>query len=459
MPVCECVELGLDEHGLRNLVPCHNQRMVEAPKTDTRVRLSPDQAAELASRFGTPLYVIDEKHFRDRIRQYKTAFEAVAHGSEISFASKANSTLALLAIAYQEGCAIDVASEGELRAAMQAGVPARKCHFHGNNKSQAELEFAIEQGVGQIIVDNFEEIAKLGALKPSIDLLLRLAPGVDPVTHAKISTGQADTKFGFNISDGSAERALVECLSFGLNVIGFHCHVGSQLLDPDAQRAGGETIARFASEMKAKHGFETKLINFGGGLGVTYIEGASPITIEDYCRLVVQAVRDGWAGSGLTPKIAQEPGRSLVGESGVTLYRVGAIKTVPTKEGHRTYVAVDGGLSDNPRPALYESKYTVEQVAPRTPEKRTYTVSGKHCETDTLFKDIQLPSDLAAGDLLQVLCTGAYNSSMASNYNRLPRPATVLIRTDGSLQLIQKRDTWAEMFAREIVPDGLGSGG
>lgn len=432
--------------------------MVEAPKTDTRVRLSADQAAELASRFGTPLYVVDEKHFRERIRQYKTAFEAVAPGSEISFASKANSTLALLAIAHQEGCAIDVASEGELRAAMQAGVPAKKCHFHGNNKSKAELEFAIEQGVGQIIVDNFEEITRLGSLKPSTDLVLRLAPGVDPVTHAKISTGQADTKFGFNIADGSAERALTECLGYGLNVIGFHCHVGSQLLDPNAQRSGGETIARFASVMKERHGFETRLVNFGGGLGVTYIDGASPIQIEDYCRLVVQAVQEGLAGSGLNPKLAQEPGRSLVGESGVTLYRIGVIKTVPTKEGSRTYVAVDGGLSDNPRPALYESKYTVEQVAPRTAQQSTFTVSGKHCETDLLFKDIQLPSDLADGDLLQVLCTGAYNSSMASNYNRLPRPATALIRTDGSFQLIQMRDTWAGMFAREVVPDDLGSG-
>ncbi len=422
------------------------------------MRLSDEQATELTSRYGTPLYAVDEKHFRDRIRRYRAAFEAAAPVSEISFASKANSTLALLAIAHQEGCAIDVASEGELRAALTAGVPAKKCHFHGNNKSLTEIEFAIQEGVGQIIVDNLEEIAKLARLKPTIDLLLRLAPGVDPVTHAKISTGQADTKFGFNVVDGSAEAALAECLKYGLNVIGFHCHVGSQLLDPDAQRAGGETLARFAADMKAKHGFETKLINIGGGLGVAYTDADAPIQVEDYCRLVVEAIREGFKGSGINPRLAQEPGRSLVAESGLTLYRVGVIKTVPTKQGQRTYVAVDGGLSDNPRPVMYESKYTVEQIAPRTEEMKTVTVSGKHCETDTLFKDVLLPSDLKAGDLLQVLCTGAYNSSMASNYNRLPRPATALIRTDGRFQLIQERDTWAEMFAREVVPDDLRSG-
>jgi len=289
-------------------------------------------------------------------------------------------------------------------------------------------------------------------------VVLRLAPGVDPVTHAKISTGQADTKFGFNIADGSAERAARRCLELGLNLYGFHCHVGSQLLDPEAQRSGGELIARFAVEMKEQLGFSASYLNVGGGLGVAYTAGDQPMGMPEYCRLVVQAIASTLEGSGIDPILGQEPGRSLVAESGVTLYRVGVIKTVPSKAlGHRTYVGVDGGLSDNPRPALYGSKYTVERVSSVLADgpNRSYTVSGKHCETDKLFEEVPLPADLAVGDLLQVLCTGAYNSSMASNYNRYPRPATALLREDGTHTLIQRRDSWDEMLAREILPTDL----
>jgi diaminopimelate decarboxylase len=430
---------------------------------DTRFRLSEDQARRLAESFGTPMYVIDETHFRQRVRQYVQAFQAAYGRSEISFASKANSTLALLKIAYDEGCRIDVASEGELRAALKAGVPASSCHLHGNNKSGAELRFAIEQGVSHIVVDSFEEIELIDAIGESLgsrvatSLVLRLAPGVDPVTQHKISTGQADTKFGFNIVDGSAERATKRCLELGLALIGFHCHVGSQLLDPEAQRSGGELIAAFAVEMLQRHGFRASYLNVGGGLGVRYTEGDRPLETAAYCRLVVEAVAGALSGSGLQPVLGQEPGRSLVAESGITLYRVGVIKTVPVKGiGKRTYVAVDGGLSDNPRPALYGSRYTVERVVPSSGSSfSTVTVSGKHCETDKLFEDIALPSDLAPGDLIQVLCTGAYNSSMASNYNRYPRPATVLIRENGDFSLVQRRESWDEMLSREIVPEDL----
>jgi diaminopimelate decarboxylase len=430
--------------------------MVEAPNKDSRVRLSEAQANELATRFGTPLYVIDEQHFRERIRRYRAAFEAASPGAEISYASKANSTLALVKIAYQEGCSIDVASEGELRAALLAGAPASACHLHGNNKQLAELQFALDQGIGQIMVDNHEEIATLARLGAKAALILRLAPGVDPHTHAKISTGQADTKFGFNIGDGAAEKAVKACLDAGLHLTGFHCHVGSQLLDPGAQRSGGEALGGFAVEMKQKYGFEAKLLNVGGGLGVRYTATDDPMPVEDYCRLVCEAVRESLAGSGLNPKLAQEPGRSLVCESGVTLYRVGVLKEVPTKEGRRTYVSVDGGLSDNPRPVMYESKYTVERVGRHSTDKPV-TISGKHCETDKLFPDMMMPADLKPGDLIQVLCTGAYNSAMASNYNRYPRPATALIRSDGRLELVQTRETWEQMFERESIPSDLKS--
>lgn len=432
--------------------------MSDAELSDGRFRLSEAQAREMAELFGTPLYVLDEAHFRARIRRYVAACEAAYPRARIAFASKANSTLAVLAIAAQEGCLIDVASEGELRAALAAGVPAGQCHLHGNNKSRAEIEFAVEQGVSEIVVDNFPEIETLAEIARSRDLpdlVLRLAPGVDPVTHAKISTGQADTKFGFNIADGSAERAVIRCLEARLPLIGVHCHVGSQLLDPEAQISGGEILAQFTREMKAKHGFQAKLINVGGGLGVRYTDADHPQSVEAYSRAVADAVRRA-VRDGELPMLIQEPGRALVAESGVTLYQVGVVKSVPTKTGEKTYVVVDGGLSDNPRPALYGAKYTVERVAgakePSTGRSARFTISGKHCETDLLFPDTELPADVSVGDLLQVLCTGAYNSSMASNYNRFPRPGTVLIRLDSSYELVQRPDSYEEMFARETVP-------
>lgn len=423
---------------------------------ETRLILSDDQARSLAAEFGTPLYVVDEKNLRERVRRYRSAFEAAYPNSELTFASKANSTLALLRIIAEEGCLIDVASEGEFRAALMAGVSPKRCHLHGNNKSRSELEFAFAQGIAQIVVDCFEEIDMISTIEGECpELVIRLAPGVDPKTNAKISTGQADTKFGFNIADGSGERALARCLELGLPVAGFHCHVGSQLLDPGAQISGGEIIAGFCRDMKAKHGFETKILNVGGGLGVRYMDADRPMEVEEYCRQIVSAVVSALEGSGLSPKLVQEPGRSLIAEAGVTLYTVGAVKTVPSREkGQRSYVAVDGGLSDNPRPALYGSLYSVRFVAgePRADTPLApVTISGKHCETDRLFEDVELPNDVKKGDLIQVLCTGAYNSGMASNYNRYQRPATALLPERGQPRLIQRRDSWDEMFARELI--------
>lgn len=471
-----------------------------APTDDARLILDDATATRLAEEFGTPLYVLSESAIRDKIRRYRDSFAAAYPKTEITFASKANSTLSVLQVAGKEGCMIDAASEGELRAAIAAGIPASRCHLHGNFKSESELDFAIVAGVNQIVVDNFEELAqietryysrlkipavpagKLGKpaqslaaqewetegggpnLSPEMeaqraafpDLVLRLAPGVDPVTHAKISTGQADTKFGFNIADGSAERAVQKCLDAKLPLVGFHCHVGSQLLDPEAQVSGGDILADFAIAMREKLGFVTEVINFGGGLGVHYVKDAKPMAVEDYCRELVAKVAPKLKAAGLEPTLVQEPGRSLIGEAGVTLYRVGNVKTVPSKAvGERTYVVVDGGLSDNPRPALYGSHYSVLPVA-KAGQGKVVTVSGKHCETDTLFSDIELPEDIAAGDLLQVLVTGAYNSSMASNYNRFARPATVMILEDGSFFLVQRRDTWDEMFARENLLEPRG---
>jgi diaminopimelate decarboxylase len=449
---------------------------------DPRFRLTESQAESLARRFGTPLYVIDETSFRDRIRAYREAFSSAYPDSEISFASKANSLLAILKIAHSEGATIDVASEGEFQAALRAGIPAEACHLHGNNKQLHELEFALREGISHIVIDHFGEIemiAEITAKAPSkTRYILRLAPGVDPKTHASISTGQSDTKFGFNIADGSAEKALLRCLELGLPVEGIHCHVGSQLLDPESQISAGRNLAAFAVEMKAKHGYETTYLNVGGGLGARYIDADQPMDVPAYCQAIVGAVLPILTAGGLTPRLAQEPGRSLIAEAGVTLYRVGVVKTVPIgNDQTRTYVAVDGGLSDNPRPVMYQAKYTVERIhqvqgdweyvtdgpgavtvgniVSSPVEMKTVTVSGRHCETDTLFGDVSLPVDTATGDILQVLTTGAYNASMASNYNRYPRPAAVLIRADGTPVQICRRDTFDEMFARETMPEGL----
>ncbi len=449
---------------------------------DSRFQLTRAQAEGLAAEFGTPLYVLDEASLRARIRRYQAAFAAVADRSQLTYASKANSTLALLAIVADEGVLIDCASQGELEAALRAGVPAHRCHLHGNNKSKQELEAAIECGVHEIVVDNFAELEQIADLsrRPGRsprgdldkahatelgstgkgaapgraagdlpDLLLRLAPGVNPLTNAKISTGQEDTKFGFNIGDGSARRALQKALDAGLPIKGIHCHVGSQLLDPEAQRGAGAALARFARQMHAEFGWTCEVLNAGGGLGIRYTE-QSPMPIEEYCRLLVGAIHEELQGSGLDPILVQEPGRSLVAESGVTLYTVGNIKRTPG----RTFVSVDGGLSDNPRPALYDARYEVLDFH-EAGDRQTVTVSGKHCETDQLFDGISLSSAIKPGDLLQVLCTGAYNSSMASNYNRYPRPATALLRSSGDFLLVQRRETWDEMFARETVPPDL----
>jgi len=425
-----------------------------------RLEIAGEEARALAAKFGTPLYVLDESVLRNRIRRYQEALKSSWPKTSLTYAAKANSTFAVLAIAHQEGCWIDVASEGELRAAMGAGVPPDRCKFHGNNKSRSELEFAIAQKVHQIVVDNFVELENLselsmaGAQIPS--LALRLAPGVDPKTHAKISTGQADTKFGFSIFDGSAEEALTRAIERGFEVVGFHCHVGSQLFDPAAQRQGGLELAVFAKEMLFRHGFKCHELNVGGGLGVRYVESDPvPMPVEEYCNLVAGALRQEVQGTELTPVLVHEPGRWLVAEAGVTLYTVGVVKKAAIPTGERNYVVVDGGLSDNPRPALYGARYELLTLScSGSIAEHIVTVSGKHCETDLLFEDARVNSMPEVGDILQVTCTGAYNSSMASNYNRFRRPATVLLR-ENSVDVVQTRESWEEMFTREAVPSDL----
>lgn len=436
---------------------------------DTRFRLTAEEALSLQREFGTPLYVIDESGFRERIQRYRAALNSLWQRYEVSFASKANSTLALLRIAAQEGATIDVASRGELEAALRAGVPARQCHLHGNNKSLEELRFALDQGVSHVMIDHLGEIDMIAGLrKGETKFVLRVAPGVDPKTHAKISTGQADTKFGFNLTNGAAEEALLYARSKGIQIVGIHCHVGSQLMDGEAQENAAELLGTWLVEMGAKHSARFDYLNVGGGLGVKYLDSDAPETIEEYVSRVISRVRPVLEMAGIEPLIGMEPGRSLIAECGVTLYTVGVVKRV----GEKTYVAVDGGLADNPRPVMYGAEYQVELLRDSKWEYQTdgpgamgftrevgegavVTIAGRHCETDTLFVNVELSRLPVPGELIQVLSTGAYNSSMASNYNRFQRPATVLRRSNGDFALIQRPETYDEMFAREILPEGL----
>ena len=420
--------------------------------------LSNESVRELAKNFGTPLYVIDESTYFKNIRTYKSAFEKASPGSKLIYATKANSTLALLQIALNEGLILDVASEGELRAAIQAGAKPQQIIFHGSNKLVSELALALNLGVAQIIVDNFEEIDHLIRLETSnnTQFLLRLAPAVDPITHKKIATGQADTKFGFSIADGSALIALQKCLQHNLPIIGFHCHVGSQLFDPKAQVEGGEILADFAIMALEEVGFETKYLNLGGGRAVDYTCDNNLTSLEDYCNSLVQAVRNRLSTTSLHPTLAQEPGRSLVANAGVTIYQVGVVKSLNLNSGKKTYISVDGGLSDNLRPGLYNADYSIKVVAghdhlTRSNEEIIATVVGRHCESDVLFIDKLVPHWVTEGDYIQVISTGAYNSSMASNYNRFPRPAMILIRTSGEHVVIQKRESWDQILANEVL--------
>jgi len=422
-------------------------------------------AVGLAREYGTPLYVLDEAAVRERCQAFRQAFQRHYPDASVAYAGKALMTLALVRIMDEEGMHLDVASGGELYTALQAGFPPERITLHGNYKSDAELQLALESRIGRIVVDSLEEVAQLARLAAGrarpVDVLLRLAPGVDPHTHGKISTGQDDTKFGMNVGDGSAARGVVAILAQShVRLRGFHAHVGSQLLDTEAHEAAADAVCRFVGTIRDTHGLVAEEIVLGGGLGIRYLPDQQPPSIEAFARAVTAAFCQALDRYRLgRPHLGMEPGRSIVGEAGVTLYTVGPIKQVPIAEapGQRTYVAIDGGLSDNPRPLMYEARYQALVANRATAQPtRTVRVSGKHCETDTLLPSVELP-DTHPGDILAVLTTGAYNYAMASNYNRFTRPAMVLVR-DGRADLIVRRETWEDLLRSDVVPERLHDG-
>jgi diaminopimelate decarboxylase len=384
---------------------------------------------DLAAEFGTPLFVYDEAHLRARCREAVEVF-----GDGVAYAAKAFLCRAMARLAHDEGMHLDVATGGELHVARAAGVPAERLVLHGNNKSEAELVRARDEGVGRTVIDSFDEIDRLERLHASDGrvprVLVRATPGVEAHTHEFVRTGQIDSKFGFGVASGALAEAVERCRKTpAVDLVGIHLHIGSQVFVADFFHQALEVVAPWIRDLALDE------VCIGGGLGVPYVTGEEAPTITEWGRTILAA----WADAGIESRLTAEPGRSIAARAAVTLYRVGTIKDIP---GIRTYVSVDGGMSDNPRPVLYGSGY--EAFLPRTadaPRPRTVTVVGKHCESgDVLVRDAQVPADLAVGDLLATPVTGAYGHSMGSNYNKVPRPAVVFVK-DGDARLVVRRET------------------
>jgi len=410
-------------------------------------------SVDLAKRFGTPLYVYDVELIRNRAKSFLKAFRTMGVEGQVSYASKAFSSIAILQLVHQEGLGIDVVSGGELYTAMKAGFPPEKIHFHGNNKSPEEIRMALDYQIGCFVVDNFYELELLHRLceerSRKVNIQIRISPGIEAHTHHYIITGQEDSKFGFDLGSGQAEEALKRALSLPLyNVQGFHFHIGSQIFDTKAYRLAVKKIYQHLALWKEKYAYEPAVLNLGGGFGIRYTRDDHPLPVEKYVEAIVGEVKKEVEERGLSfPKIWLEPGRSIVGDAGVTLYSVGSMKEVPNI---RRYVAVDGGMSDNIRPALYEAKYEAV-VANRVlePRDRVVSIAGKCCESgDMLIWDLPVP-DLQSGDILAVFSTGAYGYSMASNYNRLPRPAVVFVE-NGEARLVVKRETYEDLVKNDL---------
>ncbi|RBP89529.1 diaminopimelate decarboxylase [Cytobacillus firmus] len=408
---------------------------------------------DLAGQFGTPLYVYDVALIRERARGFKQTFDKLGIKAQVAYASKAFSTVAMVQLVDEEGLSLDVVSGGELYTALTADFPSERIHFHGNNKSREELEMALKNQVGCIVVDNFYELELLEEICEShaarTKILLRVTPGIEAHTHDYILTGQEDSKFGFDLQNGQAESALQKALnSSWIETLGLHCHIGSQIFDTTGFILAAKKIFEKMAEWKEKHAYEPIVLNLGGGFGIRYTEEDDPIHASQYVEEIIGEVKKQAEHYSMKmPEIWIEPGRSLVGDAGTTLYQTGSRKEVPNV---RNYLAVDGGMSDNIRPALYQAKYEAV-LANRVLDKpeETVSIAGKCCESgDMLIWDLPLPK---AGDqdLLAVFCTGAYGYSMANNYNRIPRPPVVFVE-NGEAKLVVKRETYEDILRLDL---------
>jgi diaminopimelate decarboxylase len=393
---------------------------------------------ELAERYGTPAYVYAEDDMRARARTYIEAFQSRTDDFEVIFASKALPLTEAYRVLSQEGLSVDVASGGELYLALKAGVDPRRIFMHGNNKTEAELRYAFESQIGYLVLDSFAEIARAERLLDRTqEVLIRVTPGIKPSTHSFVQTGQLDSKFGFGLEDGLAAEAVRRVQeSSRLDLVGIHAHIGSQIFELEPYARTIQLLADFVD-------FDCRLLNVGGGLGIAYTAKDQPAAIEDYVDMKVRGVQQAFDP---VPRILIEPGRSLVGNAGITVYRIGTVKEIP---GVRTYVSVDGGMSDNMRPMLYGSRYEATIAdRPEADGTKLATVAGMHCESgDILIRDVSLP-DPQVGDLLVTPATGAYGHAHANNYNGVPRPPVVFCR-DGEARIVVRRETYEDLAARD----------
>ena len=434
----------------RNLAP-----LSSALDGEGRLQVGGCTLGELARTYGTPLYVLDEATLRASCRAYREALERHYPGPSLAlYASKANSSLAITALVAEEGLGLDAVSAGELLTALGGGMPAERIVLHGNNKSAEELALAAAHGV-TVVLDNWRDIELLSQLAPSLSepvrLMLRFTPGIECHTHEYIRTGHLDSKFGFD--PDQLEQVLRQLAGCGWGrLIGLHAHIGSQIFEIQPHRDLAAVMAD-ALQLARSLGHPVSDLNVGGGLGIRYVASDDPPSIDAWVAAVAGAVAEACRERGLElPRLLCEPGRSLVATAGVTLYAIGSRKQIP---GIRTYLSVDGGMSDNPRPITYQSQYTALLAdRPEAEASETVTVAGKHCESgDVLLRDAALPP-ATSGDILAVLATGAYNASMGSNYNRIPRPAAVLVH-DGQADLVQRREQPDELLRYDVLPARL----
>ena len=406
----------------------------------------------LADKYGTPLYVYDVEDICNRANQFKHAFEKHNMNYQVAYASKAFSCVAMMQLVDELGLSLDVVSGGELYTALTAGFPVERIHFHGNNKSPEEIEMAVRAGIGCFVVDNFTELSWLMAITESLkvetNILIRITPGVEAHTHEYISTGQEDSKFGFDLQSGQADKAIemIESHSY-VSLDGVHSHIGSQIFETEGFTSAIHEIYKLLKRWKETLNFQPKVVNLGGGFGIRYTKEDSPLPLEDYVEAMIKAVKEHAAELDMEiPEVWIEPGRALVGEAGTTLYSIGSRKDIP---GIRTYLSVDGGMTDNIRPALYQAKYEAV-VANKMNEslEDLVSIAGKCCESgDMLIWDIEIPKSVM-GDILAVSSTGAYGFSMANNYNRITKPAVVFVE-NGEDHLVVKRETYEDLVRNE----------
>ncbi len=433
----------------RNIMP-----ITTSIQRDGKLSVGGCSIEELVKKYDSPLYILDEITLRNSCKAYKKALEKYYPGKSLPiYASKANSSIFMSSLVSSEGLGLDAVSEGELLTAIKGGVPNEKIVFHGNNKSDKELKFAVRNNI-KVIVDNDYDLERLDEISNSfnqdLEIMIRFTPGIECHTHEYIRTGSFDSKFGFGIEYLNTLFNRVSNTKH-LKLKGLHAHIGSQIFELDPHKDLGEIMVKVILDAK-KFGHNIEELNVGGGLGIRYTESDDPPSIDEWVKTISSSVVEACKKNNLDlPTLMCEPGRSIVSTAGITIYKIGAFKEIP---GIRTYLSVDGGMSDNPRPITYQSNYSACLVSNpfNINSKNKYTIAGKHCESgDVLFKEIEL-AECKTGDLICVFGTGAYNNSMSSNYNRIPRPAALLVK-DGEAEIIQKRESPLDLLKYDVLPD------